>query len=168
MTPAELKNHVGTLFILLMENRSFDNVLGHLRHPAHGNRLDINGLEDLDNQAYANNNSDGQPKRLFWLDDATFVSDLPHRPHRPVEVQPQLAWAPLIKRHLMTGFVQAFEDQFHSHMAAPPVMGLLRPKDIPTTGVLADQYTVCDNWFACVPTSTAPNRLTRPGSRSLR
>ena len=156
MTPAELKSHVSTLFILLMENRSFDNVLGHLRHPAHGNRQDINGIEDLDNQAYANTNSNGQPKRPFWIDDATFISDLPHGPD---EVQKQLAWSVVAKRHLMTGFVQAFEDQFHSQVAAPPVMGLLRPKDIPATGALAEQYTVCDNWFACVPTSTAPNRL---------
>jgi len=35
----------------------------------------------------------------------------------------------------------------------------LRPADLPTTSALADQYTVCDRWFSCVPTSTAPNRL---------
>jgi phospholipase C len=59
----------------------------------------------------------------------------------------------------MNGFVQAFEDEFHSSMDSPPVMGLLRPQDLPTTARLAAQYTVCDRWFACVPTSTAPNRL---------
>jgi len=38
-------------------------------------------------------------------------------------------------------------------------MGLLTPQSLPTTGALAAQYTVCDRWFACLPTSTAPNRL---------
>lgn len=156
MTPDELKASVDTIVVLLMENRSFDNVLGHLRHPQYGNRTEIEGVEDLNNQAYANTNSDGQPERPFWMDDGPFLSDLPHTPEA---VDRQLQWAPLVKRHLMTGFVQAFEDQFHSKMTKPPVMGLLTPKDLPTTSVLAQQYTVCDHWFACVPTSTAPNRL---------
>jgi phospholipase C len=39
------------------------------------------------------------------------------------------------------------------------VLGLLTRADLPATGALADMYTVCDHWFACVPTSTAPNRL---------
>ena len=59
----------------------------------------------------------------------------------------------------MTGFVKAFEDEFHTAVSKPAVMGLLRPEDVPATGKLAAQYTVCDNWFACIPTSTAPNRL---------
>ncbi|MDB4963975.1 MAG: Phospholipase 4 [Myxococcales bacterium] len=166
MTPDELKKNVDTIIVVMMENRSFDNVLGHLRHPLHGNRTDINGIEDLNNDDYANNNSNGQPKRPFWMSDATLISDLPHGPD---EVQKQLLWAQLAKRHLMTGFVQAFEDQFHSQMSAPPVMGLLTPRDLPTTASLADQYTVCDNWFACLPTSTAPNRLmSMAGSSQLR
>lgn len=156
MTPDELRANVDTIFIVIMENRSFDNVLGHLRHPSFGNRADVDGIEDLANQKYANKNSNGQPKFPFWLDDAVLISDLPHG---PVSVQKQLAWANVAKRHLMTGFVKAFEDQFHSQMTQPPVMGLLQPKDLPTTSALAAQYTVCDRWFACVPTSTAPNRL---------
>jgi hypothetical protein len=37
--------------------------------------------------------------------------------------------------------------------------GLLTPRSVPATGALAGKYTVCNRWFACVPTSTAPNRL---------
>src|SRR5260370_42563896 len=59
----------------------------------------------------------------------------------------------------MTGFVKAFEGEFHTAVSKPVVMGLLRPADVPATGKLAAHYTVCDNWFACIPTSTAPNRL---------
>jgi phospholipase C len=59
----------------------------------------------------------------------------------------------------MNGFVQAFENEFHTSVDRPPVMGILTPQSLPTTGALAAEYTVCDRWFACVPTSTAPNRL---------
>lgn len=156
MTPEQLKNNVDTIVVVMMENRSFDNVLGYLRHPDHGNRADVDGIEDLANQSYINRNSDGQGKGPFWMRDGPFVSDLPHGAD---EVTRQLKFSKLANRHLMTGFVEAFEEAFHSKMTDPPVMGLLRPVDLPTTSVLADRYTVCDRWFSCVPTSTAPNRL---------
>lgn len=59
----------------------------------------------------------------------------------------------------MNGFVTSYESEFHRQVNDPPAMGLLQAKDLPTTSVLAEHYTVCDNWFACLPTSTAPNRL---------
>jgi phospholipase C len=156
MTPDELKKNVDTIVVVMMENRSFDNVLGHLRHPEGGNRPEVAGIEDFQNDRYINKNTDGLAIRPFWRDDMPFVSDLPHNASG---VKEQLAFSPFLKSYLMDGFVRAFEDQFHSIVAEPPVMGLLRAKDLPTTSPLAEQYTVCDNWFACLPTSTAPNRL---------
>jgi len=156
MTPDELKRNVGTIIVLMMENRSFDNVLGHLRHPEDGNRAEVRGIEDFLNDRYMNKNTDGLGIRPFWSDDAPFVSDLPHN---SAGVREQMNYSAFINDYLMDGFVRAFEDQFHSIVDDPPVMGLLRAKDLPTTSPLAHQYTVCDNWFACVPTSTAPNRL---------
>ena len=88
--------------------------------------------------------------------DGPLPSDLPHDPGA---VAKQLAFSNVKGTFTMTGFVKAFEDEFHSSMNDPPVMGLLRPSDLPTTSALAAHYTVCDHWFACVPTSTAPNRL---------
>ena len=156
MTPDELKKNVDTIVVLIMENRSFDNVLGHLRHPDEGSRPGVEGIEDFQNDRYMNKNTDGLGIRPFWRDDGSFISDLPHNADA---VREQLNYSPFLKNYLMDGFVRAFEDEFHSIVDDPPVMGLLRSKDLPTTGPLADQYTVCDNWFACVPTSTAPNRL---------
>jgi phospholipase C len=156
MTPDELKSHVDTIVVVMMENRSFDNVLGYLRHPDVGKRLDVDGIEDLANPSYININTDGQGKSPFWMPDSRLISDLPHGADA---VEKQLKLAPLARRHLMTGFVNAFEDELHAKVTDPPVMGLLRPQDLPTTSVLADRYSVCDRWFTCVPTSTAPNRL---------
>ena len=156
MTPDELKQKVGTIVVVMMENRSFDSVLGYLRHPQEGNRPEVAGIEDLGNDNYVNKNSDGLARRLFWRDDAPYASDLPHNSSA---VAAQLNQVPNTRTFLMNGFVRAFEDQFHSIVDRPPVLGLLRARDLPTTAPLADQYTVCDNWFACLPTSTAPNRL---------
>jgi len=154
MTPDELKKKVDTIIILMMENRSFDSVLGYLA--ASGNRPDVRGISNLNDDNLININSAGVGIRPFWRADAPFASDLPHGADA---VHQQLAFSPLAGTYLMNGFVKSFENEFHSQVNDPPAMGLLQAKDLPTTSVLADNYTICDNWFACVPTSTAPNRL---------
>jgi phospholipase C len=49
MTLDELRANVDTIVILIMENRSFDHVLGHLKSPAFGNRPDVEGIDNLTN-----------------------------------------------------------------------------------------------------------------------
>ena len=156
MNRLELAQNVDTIVVVMMENRSFDHVLGYLRHPDHGNRTDVDGIEDTANPTYLNPNSDGVGIVPSFMDDEGFESDLPH--DRPA-VATQLAYSPVTGSFLMNGFVQAFENEFHTSIDRPPVMSLLTPQSIPTTGILASRYTVCDRWFACLPTSTAPNRL---------
>jgi phospholipase C len=156
MNPSELKQNVDTIVVVMMENRSFDNVLGYLRSPQHGNRADVEGIADPADASYLNPNGDGVGLAPYWTKDGPFLSDLPHDKGA---VATQLAYAQVSKSHLMNGFVKAFEDEFHMTLDRPPVMGLLTRADLPATGALADRYAVCDHWFACVPTSTAPNRL---------
>ncbi|HEX9880685.1 MAG TPA: alkaline phosphatase family protein [Candidatus Binatia bacterium] len=156
MTRDELRNHVDTIVVIMMENRSFDHVLGHLRHADFGGRIDIDGIANLGDQTYRNPNLDNQGISPFWMPDAPMQSDLPHDPE---SVQMQLAHSSVTGSYLMNGFVRAFETKFHTSVQRPSVLGLLRPNDVPATGVLAKYYTVCDRWFACLPTSTAPNRL---------
>jgi phospholipase C len=156
LTPTELREQVATIVVVIMENRSFDNVLGSLSHPDHGNRTDVDGIADLQKTDYLNPNSDGEGIEPFWTSDGPLPSDLPHD---RAGVRTQMAHSTVTNSHLMNGFVKAFEAEFHTSVGRPPPMGLLRPTDLPTTSALAAQYTVCDEWFACVPTSTAPNRL---------
>lgn len=156
MNRAELVQNVDTIVVVMMENRSFDHILGHLRHPEDGNRGDVDGIESFENPNYLNPSSDGVGIAPFWMSDAPLLSDLPHDPDA---VRKQLAFSEVSGSYAMTGFVRAYEDEFHTSVREPAVMGILRGNDVPITGALAAQYTVCDRWFACLPTSTAPNRL---------
>jgi len=156
MIPSELKQNIDTIVVVMMENRSFDNVLGYLRSPAHGNRPDVDGIADPNDASYLNPNGDGVGLAPFWSKDGPFPSDLPHDKGA---VAMQMAYSQVSKSYLMNGFVKAFENEFHTMLDQSPVMGLLTPADLPTTAALADRYTVCDHWFACLPTSTSPNRL---------
>lgn len=80
MTPEELKKNVDTIVVVIMQNRSFDHVLGHLRSPQFGNRQEVRGIEDINNLNYLNSNNDGQGIAPFWTDDTPLNSDLPHDP----------------------------------------------------------------------------------------
>lgn len=158
MNRDELLANVQTIVIVMMENRSFDHVLGHLSHPDDGNRTDVEGIEDLANPRYENAGADGVAVAPFWMPDGTLPSDVPHSKGA---VATQIAFDATSGTFGMNGFVRAYEKETLGSGAADssPVMGLLRSADLPTTSALAARYTVCDHWFACLPTSTAPNRL---------
>lgn len=156
MNRDELQTNIDRVVVVMMENRSFDHVLGHLRSPLYGNRPEVEGIEDVGNPEYLNPNNDGQGIAPFWTADGPLDSDMPHDPDA---VAKQLARSDVADSYAMTGFVKAFEDEFHTSVSNPAVMGLLQPDSVPITGALAAQYLVCDHWFACIPTSTAPNRL---------
>jgi phospholipase C len=64
----------------------------------------------------------------------------------------------------MNGFMRNYSlDSGLSANDYGQVMGFFTPAEIPITAFLANNYAVCDNWFAPIPTSTQPNRLMAMG-----
>jgi hypothetical protein len=64
----------------------------------------------------------------------------------------------------MNGFMQNYSrDPGLSADDYGQVMGFFTAAEIPVTAFLADNYAICDNWFAPIPTSTQPNRLMAMG-----
>lgn len=148
---------IDTIVIVMMENRSFDHMLGHLRLPHYGGRKEVEGLTSLKKRAYANV-YDGEvyyPTRLL-ADDF-----LPHDiPHERKEIARQLATSKATGGPTMSGFVEAyFEFAKADRTDKPEVMGFFTPELIPVTSFLAREFAICDQWFAPLPASTQPNRL---------
>ena len=79
---------VDTIVFLMMENRSFDHMLGHLSLT--GRMPDVDGLQaPLDHGRYGNPH-DGRIFHPFMMRDVRLESDVPHnREHLPT----QLAWS---------------------------------------------------------------------------
>ncbi len=152
-----LRSRVDTIIVVMMENRSFDHMLGHLSLPGFGGRTDVDGLANLEDPAFANPSRNGTVVFPFVTADGPLPSDLPHERD---SVAIQFAKSAAIGGFAMNGFVKAYE-QFTgtSGVLRPPPMGLLTSGDLPVTGFLAREYAVCDRWFAPLPTSTQPNRL---------
>ena len=66
----------------------------------------------------------------------------------------------------MDGFVQSYRDSLQSdHVQNPTadqiavVMQAFAPGTLPALEALADNFTLCDNWFCEVPGPTMPNRM---------
>ncbi|HYQ43419.1 MAG TPA: alkaline phosphatase family protein [Polyangiaceae bacterium] len=157
MNRQELHDRVDTIVIVMMENRSFDHLLGTMCQPQFGGRTDIDGVKSLLDPNFANPASDGTLVFPFVMKDDAMTNDLPHERDF---VALQLASSDITGGPSMTGFVKAYERATGTTgVKDPPVMGLLTPADLPTTGFLAREYAVCDRWFAPIPASTQPNRL---------
>jgi phospholipase C len=145
---------IETFVVVMMENRSFDHVLGALAMPQHGG-LALEGLAGADTDPRFANVYDHQIYRPFPTADVRLLHDLPHARG---EVTTQLA-APPSGTPTMSGFVQAYVDMNHSIIEQPPPMGYLAPTAAFMSSFLARNYLVCDHWFAALPADTHPNRV---------
>jgi phospholipase C len=146
-------SEIKTVVIVMMENRSFDHMLGHLSLPPFGTRTDVEGLKTTTWTTYANDAPNERPHMPFTLRrDDRLAHDLPHeRPFVATQIGPE-------KR--MKGFVRAYYDLTgFKAIDHPPPMAFCDPSIIPITSFLAANFCVCDHWFSPLPTSTMPNRL---------
>src|SRR5579884_850099 len=152
----QLDELVETIVIVMMENRSFDHMLGHLSYQKDGNRDKVEGLRDpLD--SYVNIGGDGKMYGPFLTQDTPLDGDLPHERDA---VETQLAYVNGVPT--MTGFIKAYIDDYQAKGKTPPSptdpMKFLKSSSVPVTNFLANNFAVCDHWFAPIPTSTHPNR----------
>jgi phospholipase C len=144
---------IDTVVVVMLENRSFDHVLGHLRHPSFGNRQDIEGLKDPATTTDYDNFFDSQVFKPFPMSDGVFLHDLPHDRSG---IATQLSV--INGQATMAGFAQAFVDKTGSVLAQPPPLGFLTPDAVPVSDFLASEYLVCNRWFAPLPAGTQANR----------
>jgi phospholipase C len=130
------------VFVLMLENRSFDHVFG--------SRSNVDGADP------ARFNEDARGRRHHQL---PFAGDDGRRyrhdpPHDADTVAEQM-------RDDNGGFVRAFERVAPGLLPEEygSVMRYQRPESLPMTTFLADHFAISDRWFTPIPTGTIPNRL---------
>jgi phospholipase C len=158
MDIATFREHIEHVVILMMENRSYDHVLGSLT--LHENRTDLDGLRE---EMHTNSDASGHmheihslaarfPKRVF-----RFPHDPPHD-YEAVEGQ---------VRSGMAGFIKEQQAKHPGDQNPESVMGYLTRAEQPVTYFLADNFVVCDKFYSAVPGHTLPNRFYGLGGTSL-
>ena len=161
------------IVVLMMENRSFDNVLGWL----YPDNPDFRGV----NSAMNNPNQRGGFAYVTKGTDFTAPYPDPNEPYEYVYQQmyiPPGKPAPLLpipntqETPPMTGFVNDYADAikaandklqqegnpFLFDVNPDIIMNCFAPESLPVINGLAQSYAVCDNWLSSVPTQTFPNR----------
>lgn len=136
----ELLTGIDHIVVVMMENRSFDQYFGMInsdrQYPSAGR---VNGLTGKE----FNLSSSGVPVYPFPLSG-------------PVQADPPHDWNACHEQWNLgrnDGFVKA-----HKGAAEREAMGYLTRKDLPFSYWLADNFTLCDNWFSGVLGPTWPNR----------
>jgi phospholipase C len=155
---------IETIIIVMMENRSFDHMLGYLSLPGYS-RDEVDGLKLK---------PESTPQTPIW--EPEFIVAGPYTPFRlpdprapfPQKMDPPHE-RPDIKVQLgtlkddkypMKGFVLSYPQTINvDGQDQPIVMGYFTGQDLPTTHFFQDNFLICDAWFSSLPAGTQPNRL---------
>src|ERR1700678_2178537 len=172
--PTDRLSSINHIVVLMLENRSFDHMLGYLyadsaNVSAAGQAFDgLTGTEsnpDAKGQAVPVFKIDSSDKNAYFMPGAD-----PGEGYSATNSQlfgTTTAPDPAVASN--KGFVTDFaytlgwqaKDPSWSILpgtVASNIMGMFTPQMLPILSGLARGYAVCDQWFASVPTETLPNR----------
>ncbi|KAJ7543371.1 hypothetical protein O6H91_09G034700 [Diphasiastrum complanatum] len=142
---------IKTVVVLVMENRSFDHMLGWLK------RLnpDIDGLTGTESNPLSVAVPDSPSVPVS--DIAEFVDPDPGHSFEAIRQQIFASDDTSANPPPMNGFAQQAESIQPG--LSKRVMSAFRPEVVPAYTALAMEFAVFDKWYASVPSSTQPNRL---------
>ena len=139
------------IVVLMMENRSFDHLLGFLSRE----NGEIRGVRGGD---FSNRTTAGV--EVSVSEGAQFQGQLSDPGHDFGDVFLQMYGKPVgspVGEPDMSGFIQSYE-QIVGAGKGSDVMHCFTPDQLPVISALARSYAVCDQWFSSVPGPTLPNR----------
>jgi phospholipase C len=171
----DVKREIKHIVVLMMENRSFDNILGWL-YTSEGNKPQRNippaspptfeGL--VENKFWNSRYSPGSPRVYATRGVKPPINKQPNP--NPKEEYPSFleqmfgvplgAWVaghrPKLEKPNMGGFLESYAQA--DHKSPERIMESFSPEQLPVISQLAKQFAVCDRWFGSLPSETLPNR----------
>lgn len=168
-------SQIDTFVVLMLENRSFDHLLGWLYASANNTSPAGQAFDGLTGQE-SNPGSDGSPVQVFRITSATAnaafmpgadpgegyaaMNDQLYGGITAPASQPAVANQGFVKDFAYTLGWQAKEKGWTilAGTTETNIMGCYDPTMVPVLSALASGFAVCDQWFCSVPTETLPNR----------
>jgi phospholipase C len=149
------------IVVLMMENRSFDHMLGFAKSA----NWPIDGLTGNE----TNQDSAGGVAQVS--NNAGYAGDFTPDPgHSGFDTLTQLygdPTTPVANQPSMNGFVRSYEGKTGNPGDAHRIMKCFSPQTLPVLTRLAQQFCVCDRWFSSVPGPTFPNRAFMHAATSI-
>ncbi|KAG0466455.1 hypothetical protein HPP92_018035 [Vanilla planifolia] len=146
-----IKGPIKTVVVVVMENRSFDHMLGWLK----SSRPEIDGLTGRESNRLSV--SDPDSPEIFVSNDAVFIDSDPGHSFQAIREQIFGSEDTSANPAPMNGFAQQAEGMGEG--MARTVMSGFAPENLPIYTALANEFAIFDRWFASMPTSTQPNRF---------
>jgi phospholipase C len=156
---------VQNVFVLMLENHSFDNILA------------FSGINGITHATTQNNNSIGST--TYNVSDTATPLGMPTDPgHEFADILQQLCGpgmtytAPNYPAINLTGFAATYSTSADEQTGLPTsteigdIMACFAPGQLPVTTGLAARAVVCDQWFSSLPGPTWPNRFYLHGASS--
>ncbi len=152
-TPGSTFMDAKHVVILMQENRSFDHMFASFRG--------VRGLEDPraitlpdGNPVFLQSDTDGKTHTPFGMDIhgtlSTWMGDLPHGRND------QMAAGNHGKHDR---WLKEKRSRRQNYGSLPLTLGYYEQRDIPFYHAFADAFTICDQHFCSVQSSTTPNRI---------
>jgi phospholipase C len=149
------------VFVLMLENRSFDHLLGFSglsgTDPSTGATTTVDGLTGSESNAFDGRTfavSAGAPDRMPVDPAHEFSSVLLQLAGTGASYPAGGAYPAIDNR----GYVASYADSGGSSNPGA-VMNCYSPTQLPVLHALAAEFVVCDNWHASMPGPTWPNRM---------
>lgn len=158
---AGLPDKIKNIVVLMLENRSFDGILGRLYAPGerHFNGLPLNASNPWTGGA--------QASVAAWNDNTKAPGDMTIPSPDPGEYFTDITTQIFGRDGLDTQVpapMNGFVDNYMAQTKEPPysakaIMHYYTPQQLPVISTLARAYAVCDQWHAAAPNQTWPNRF---------
>ena len=162
-----MTSKVEHIFVLMLENRSFDHMLGFLPREGH-----LSGVDGLSGREFnLLDAADPASQRFHVRTGAPFaMPDQLDPDHSVVAVNYQLtgstegpsAWSPARNDGFVENFAWAAGQTLGRAATTEEiqtVMDCFDSKELPALSMLAREFCLCDHWHADVPGPTMPNRI---------
>ncbi|KAJ7960551.1 Non-specific phospholipase [Quillaja saponaria] len=146
-------NPIKTVVVLVMENRSFDHMLGWMK------RLnpEINGVDGSEFNPISV--TDPNSKRFYFQNQSHYVDPDPGHSFQAIREQIFGSDNTSANPPPMNGFAQQAYEMDNTTAMSQSVMNGFDPDMVAVYKTLVSEFAVFDRWFASVPSSTQPNRL---------
>ncbi len=136
------EDHIKHVVLLMLENHSFDEMLGC-----------IPGVDGINPGEPKRFNTDAKGKKYYQDVKQSYFMKLDPK-HEAINVRTQIA-------NGNSGFIQDFVANYPSSTTEDRnnIMGYYPLGFLPALHALAQDFTICDNWFSSLPGPTWPNRF---------
>jgi phospholipase C len=144
-------SHIEHVLVLMLENRSYDHMLGYLHHGDGLSGREFNLVDPADPQSEA----------VLVSDDSGYIT-LPNPSHDVISVEKQEfgELGKIVTPAPMSGFVKMQVETAGGDVElGKKIMQCFDPSKIPALTTLAREFVLCDHWHASIPGPTWPNRF---------